>query len=123
MYDIKLTVGSYTATHAHKPRRIDGASYATNIPLEIPLETAGKMIEEVVSEKLNGGSFDILIDNAQNTYRFTVDIKSDFDVKTLPNTFYYALDEIALLKSMAFEINVQDVQEIIKAKNKTQKSQ
>lgn len=117
MLEIKVTIGSYTITHAHKPRRIDGANYTTTIPLEIPLETAVAIIEEIIDKHLNGVSWENIIhDIAQGRYGFSVEIKPDFDVKGQPKEFYHQLDEIALMKRLATKITNKDIKELLAQK-------
>ena len=120
MFTIELNGVSYTTIKHNE--RIAAASYTTTIPLQIPLTTATAMIDEVIWFMRCGSLESITHDRVQGRYSFTVSVRSDFDMTTIPDTFYYNLDEIALLKRLAFEINVQDVEKIIKARKEAQKA-
>ena len=121
MFTIEITCVSYTTIKHNE--RIEAASYTTTIPLQIPLKTATAIIDEIILFMRCGSLESITHDRVQGRYCFTVGVMIDFDMTTIPDTFYYELDEIGLMKRLATKINVQEVQEIIKAKNKTQKSQ
>ncbi len=114
MFTIEITCVSYTTIKHNE--RIEAASYTTTIPLQIPLKTATAIIDEIILFMRCGSLESITHDRVQGRYCFTVGVMIDFDMTTIPDTFYYELDEIGLMKRLATKITNKDIKELLAQK-------